>query len=335
VTADDDDGASSSPDSHPDSWTVAGDMDGERLDVAVAALTGDSRSRAAAAIDDERVTVDSRVRARSHRVAVGEVVAVTPPPARAAAAPPPLPPIVVDDPSLWVLDKPAGMVVHPGHGHPDGTLADALRAAGVTDVGPDPSRSGIVHRLDKDTSGLMVVARSDAVHAALVDALRDRRVTRAYLALVQGRLPGPHGRVDVPLGRDDRDRTRFVGRHDGRPAVTHFRVVATGNVPGSAPSAAPSPVALVACRLETGRTHQIRVHMAHVGTPVVGDTTYGAAPAVAARLGLDRTFLHAARLELSHPETGEPVIARAPLPADLARAIEVAGIALPDAIPWP
>ena len=317
------------------STTVDGDLVGERLDVVVAALADTSRSRAATAVDEGRVTVDGRRRPRSHRVGPGEVVAIMAPPRHEAAAPPPLPAIVVDDPGFWILDKPAGLVVHPGHGHPDGTLADALRAAGVVDVGPDPSRSGIVHRLDKDTSGLMVVARTEAVHASLVAALRDRTVTRGYLALVQGHLPGSHGRIDVPLGRDDRDRTRFTGRPDGRPAVTHFRVVASGSAPGSSPVAAGTPVALVACRLETGRTHQIRVHMAHAGAPVVGDDTYGASRAVASRLGLDRLFLHAAQLGFRHPESGRPVAAASPLPADLALALERAGISLPDPVPWP
>lgn len=318
-----------------DEFSIGNDLAGQRLDVAVAALTGQSRSRAASAIDDGRVAVHGVQRPRSHRLELGQVVAVTQVEPVAAAPPPPLPPIVVADPGFWILDKPAGMVVHPGHGHPDATLADAVRAAGVVDVGPDPTRSGIVHRLDKDTSGLLVVARTSPMHAALVAAMRDRDVTRAYLTLVQGHLPGSHGTVDVPLGRDDRDRTRFTARIDGRHAVTHFRVVATGSVAGTSPAAPRAPVNLVACRLETGRTHQIRVHMAHVGAPVVGDLDYGASADLASRLGLDRMFLHAARLVLAHPETGEVVTATADLPDDLAGALRAADVIVPAAIEWP
>ena len=319
----------------PAEFAIDQSMAGTRLDVAVAALTGESRSRAAAAIDDGRVVVDGVARPRSHRLDAGQVVAVTPVVAPAAAPPPPLPPIVVDDPGFWVVDKPAGMVVHPGHGHPDGTLADAVRAAGVVDVGPDPTRTGIVHRLDKDTSGLLVIARTATMHEALVAAMRDRLVTRTYLCLVQGTLPGGHGVVDVPLGRDDRDRTRFTARHDGRHAVTHFDVVASGAVAGPSPAAPRTPVHLVACRLETGRTHQIRVHMAHMGAPVVGDSTYGASADLAAALGLDRMFLHAARLEFTHPETQQVVMATAALPEDLAGALRLAGLDVPEAIESP
>lgn len=316
-------------------FVVDHELAGARLDVAVASLTAQSRSRAAAAIDEARVVVDGQVRIRSHRVEAGQQVVVTPSDPVAATPPPPLPPLVIDDPDLWVLDKPAGVVVHPGTGHPDGTLADALRAAGVVDIGPDPTRTGIVHRLDKDTSGLMVVARTDAMHDALVAAMRARDVTRAYLTLVQGHLPAAHGTIDVPLGRHERDRTRFAGRSDGRRAVTHFRVVGTGSVAGASPAAPRTPLSLVACRLETGRTHQIRVHMTHVGSPVVGDLVYGAAESVAQRLELERMFLHAARLEFVHPHTGVQVVAASDLPSDLAMAVRLGEVAMPAEIDWP
>ncbi len=266
-----------------DEFSIDDDLAGERLDVAVAALTGQSRSRAATAIDDGRVVVAGARRPRSHRLELGQVVAVTAVASVAPSPPPPLPPIVVDDPGFWILDKPAGMVVHPGHGHPDGTLADAVRAAGVVDVGPDPIRPGIVHRLDKDTSGLLLVARTATMHEALVGAMRDRDVTRAYLTLVQGTCPARTGpstcrwvvtiataRASPPVDRRPRRRDPLPrGRDRARSPVRH--------------QAAPrAPVSLVACRLETGRTHQIRVHMAHVGAPVVGDLDYGASPDLAA-----------------------------------------------------
>ena len=203
------------------------------------------------------------------------------------------------------MDKPAGVVVHPARGHRRGTLAQALlgRAAG----GDDPDRPGIVHRLDRNTSGLLVVARSDAVHAALKAQLARRELEREYLALVDGRPAARRGTIDAPIGRDRRVRTRMSSDTDEpRPAVTHFTVE----------RALPRET-LLRVRLETGRTHQIRAHLQAIGHPVVGDPEYGTGP----RHGLARQFLHAARLAFPHPVSVAPLEVTSPLPPDLAAAL--------------
>jgi 23S rRNA pseudouridine1911/1915/1917 synthase len=213
--------------------------------------------------------------------------------------------IVYEDEHLLVIDKPAGVVVHPARGHEAGTLAQALagRAAG----GDDPRRAGIVHRLDRDTSGLLVVARNGPAHAALKEQLRHREITREYLALVEGRPAARAGTIDAPLGRDRRMRTRVsTDTDEPRPAVTHFEVEQplTG-------------FTLLRVRLQTGRTHQIRAHLLAIGHPVAGDREYGRS----GLLGLERQFLHAERLAFRHPVTGEPVDVRSPLPGDLRAAL--------------
>lgn len=292
-------------------WAVPEDVAAGRADVALADVLGVSRSRAARLLRDGRVQRDGRTLRPSDEVQPGDVLEVDHADDAAASSPPPLPPVRFRDDHLLVLAKPAGLVIHPGAGHPDGTLVDALRAAGVP-LAPQggPERPGIVHRLDRDTSGLLVVACTAEAHEGLVDALRHRRVTRRYLALVQGTLPAPTGRVDAPVGRDPRDRQRFAAIESGKPAVTHWEVLRTGDAGGT-------PVALVACRLETGRTHQIRVHMAFAGAPLAGDQRYGASPKVAERLGLQRPFLHAAHLAFTHPVTGQAIALDEPLPSDL------------------
>lgn len=306
---------------------------GRRLDQVVASVLATSRTQAARRIDEGDVTIDDIERSRSHRVVGGERLVVAAEAARIPTTPPPVPPILYRDDDLLVVDKPAGLVVHPGHGHPDGTLVDALVAGGIPVAGGDPHRPGIVHRLDKDTSGAMLVALSEAAHIGLVQALQARTVTRSYLALVDGSLPAACGTIDVPLGRDPRDRTRFAGVADGRDAVTHFAVQATGARPNR------RPVQLVACRLETGRTHQIRVHLAHAGARVAGDLDYGASAATAEGLGLERPFLHALHLQLAHPRTGNVVSVEAPLPHDLVAVLERVGIdpevAVAAAVDWP
>jgi 23S rRNA pseudouridine1911/1915/1917 synthase len=218
--------------------------------------------------------------------------------------------VVYEDQDVLVVDKPAGVVVHPGHGHASGTLAQALedRAAG----GPDGTRAGIVHRLDRDTSGLLVVARTEAAHAALQDQLRERRIAREYLALVEGRPPARTGTIDAPLGRDRRVRTRIsTDTDDPRAARTHFMIEQVF-----------AATTLLRVTLETGRTHQIRAHLLAIGHPVCGDPEYGAP----GRLGLTRQFLHAARLEFVHPRTQELIESVSPLPPDLASALELAAI---------
>jgi 23S rRNA pseudouridine1911/1915/1917 synthase len=284
---------------------VGPEADGERLDRLLAQPLG-SRTHAQRAIEDGRVTVDGAVRPKRHRVAAGERVEVAPEPL-GAAAPGELASevpfgVVWEDAHLLVVDKPAGVVVHPARGHRGATLSEAL--AGRAIGGEDPARAGIVHRLDKDTSGLLVVAKSEAVHRALQELIRRRELRREYLALVVGCPPARSGTVDAPIGRDRRVRTRMSTDTDvPRAARTHFAI-----------ERALAGFALLRVTLESGRTHQIRVHLRAIGHPVAGDPEYG----TAGELGLTRQFLHAARLAFAHPLTGEPLDLTSPLPPDLA-----------------
>lgn len=307
---------------------AAGDADaGVRLDVALSRWLEVSRAQAAARIDAGLVTVDGRAAARSHRLASGVVVEVGEVPVAAVAPPPPLPPVRYRDDHLLIVAKPAGLVVHPGPGHLSGTLVDALRAAGLplaAAAGPD--RPGIVHRLDRDTSGLLMVASTDAAYAGLVAALKARAVTRRYLAMVVGEPPAARGRIDAPIGRDPRHRTRFAVVRGGKPAVTLYRTIGVGRV---VVDGAPVAVSLLACRLETGRTHQIRVHLTELGHPVVGDEVYGPRPRLAAAVGLARPFLHAATLALTHPVTGAEVSVAEPLGPELVAALDRVGLEPP------
>ena len=281
---------------------------GERLDAFLAPALG-SRARAQRLIEAGAVLVDGAAVPKRHRVAAGELVVVD----EDADRPPPGDPseradfaVAFEDEHLIVVDKPAGVVVHPARGHWHGTLAQALegRAAGGTDA----FRAGIVHRLDRDTSGLLVVAKSDAVHSALKEALARREITREYLALVEGRPPARSGTIDAPIGRDRRVRTRHsTDTDDARAAVTHFTL-----------ERALPHATLLRVRLETGRTHQIRVHLREIGHPVCGDPEYG----TAGPYRLQRQFLHAEHLAFTHPVTGAAIDLRSPLPADLAEALE-------------
>lgn len=308
---------------------VPGTDDGQRLDVWLAGHLGISRSQAAARIDAGEVTIGGEQVARGRRLRGGEVVAVTAPTPAPASPPPPVPPIRYQDEDLLVISKPAGLVVHPGAGHPDGTLVDALQAAGIPlAAGREGHRPGIVHRLDRDTSGLLLIASTTQALAGLTAALAARQVTRRYLAVVDGVPERPRGRIEAPIGRDPRDRTRFAVVAGGRDAVTRYRVLASSVVPGSV--ADRGAVASLACRLGTGRTHQLRVHLAALGTPIVGDATYGASPELSRALGLTRPFLHAAALGLDHPVTGERLELYEPLPPDLRSALDRAGLPLPD-----
>ena len=292
---------------------VAGEAEaGARLDALLAARPEiGSRGAAERLLRAGRVAVDGRARAKSHRVAPGEriEVALEEASVRSAAPVPSAPQTVVyEDDHLIVVDKPAGVVVHPGHGRREGTLAQAL--AGRTAGGP-AERRGIVHRLDRDTSGLLVVAGSEEAYAALVEALRRRAVSRGYLALVDGVPDARTGMIDAPVGRDRGNRTRMSTASDrGRWARTHFSV-----------REALGRTALLDVELDTGRTHQIRAHLAAIGHSVCGDGRYGGA-AAGQRIGLERQFLHAARLELAHPVTGERLELEAPLPDDLRAALD-------------
>ena len=282
---------------------------GERLDVFLAAEAG-SRAAAQRLIDAGLVLVDGAARPKRHTVAEGERVIVRPAPVEEEpAAPPPSFGVAYEDEHVLVVDKPPGVVVHPARGHRSGTLAQALagRAAG----GGDPERAGIVHRLDRDTSGLLVVARTEAAFAGLKALMRERAIEREYLALVEGRPAARAGTIDAPLGRDRRVRTRVsTDTDEPRPAITHFETERA--LPG---------FTLLRVRLETGRTHQIRAHLLAIGHPVAGDPEYGRA----GLLGLTRQFLHADRLAFEHPVIGGRVDVRSPLPADLRIALSRAG----------
>jgi 23S rRNA pseudouridine1911/1915/1917 synthase len=281
---------------------------GERLDSFLAEPLG-SRARAQRLIEAGAVTVDGALVPKRHRMSPGEVVVVDEGADRVPEGDPSQTAeftVAYEDEHLVVVDKPAGVVIHPARGHWHGTLAQALegRAAG----GEDAYRAGIVHRLDRDTSGLLVVAKSDAVHTALKEALQRREILREYLALVEGRPPARSGTIDAPIGRDRRVRTRHSTDTDTpREARTHFAI-----------TEALAHYTLLAVTLETGRTHQIRVHLQAIGHPVAGDPEYGHA----GRLGLERQFLHARRLAFAHPVTGEAVEVESPLPADLAAALQ-------------
>lgn len=300
-------------------FVVAPETEGDRLDVALAELLGESRNQASQRIDRGEVRIDGEVAARSDRLSVGQTIDVAPPPPEPTGADGvPAPPVRYDDDHLLVVAKPAGLVVHPGTGNPAGTMVQALAAAGHS-LAPAAGehRPGIVHRLDKGTSGLLVVAKSDDAYRGLVRALKRREVDRAYLALVEGELPATAGRVEVPIGRDPADRKRYAAVAGGKHAVTHWEVVAVGHVETDGDTV---PVSQVRCRLETGRTHQIRVHLSYAGHPVVGDRAYGARRDVARTLGLERPALHAAELAFDHPITGQRVAVEEPLPPDLSRA---------------
>ena len=287
---------------------VPATLAGERLDRALALLTGWSRAEVARLIDDGAVLVGGQPVAKSHRLEAGALVELLsePPPDR----PPGPEPMPVDvryaDDDLVVVSKPAGVVVHPGPGHAGGTLVNGLldRFPEIAGVG-DPARPGIVHRLDRDTSGLMVVARSRRADDVLVAALARREIDRRYLALVWGHFDAPHGVIDAPIGRSPTRRTRMAIRDEGRAARTAYEVRAEFDDP---------TVSFVECRLETGRTHQLRVHLSAVGHAIVGDAAYrGDRPG----LRLDRPFLHAYRLALVHPTTGQHLDFEDPLPPEL------------------
>jgi 23S rRNA pseudouridine1911/1915/1917 synthase len=276
---------------------VPPDAAGERLDRFLATQLG-SRGAAERAVAAGAL-VDGFARSKSYRLEGGEEIHLQDVPAPPPVVRPPEPQIVWEDEHLLVVDKPAGLVVHPGAGHATGTLVDAL--AGKI-AGGDPQRPGIVHRLDRDTSGLMVVARSEKAHAALQGLVRRRALERTYLALVRGTPRSRSGKIDAAIGRDRGDPTRIsLDTDTPREAVTHFAVERTW-----------SHHALLRVRLETGRMHQIRVHLAAIDLPVAGDRAYGAAEA-----GLARQFLHASQLAFPHPFGGERIDSRSALPPDL------------------
>lgn len=307
------------------SHSVGAPLDGERLDRIVSMLWDCSRSEASALIGDGEVRVDGEVATtKSRRVTEGESVELQ----VTVAAGPGLPQpqeemelhVVHADESVIVIDKTAGVVVHPAPGHPDGTLVNSLlaRFPELADVG-EPQRPGIVHRLDRDTSGLMVVARTQAAYETLVEALSEHRVDRRYLALVYGRPETPQGTIEAPVGRSRRDPMRMAVTQAGRSATTHYSLNSTWHEPA---------VSLLDLALETGRTHQIRVHLASMGWYVVGDPTYGRS---LPGHPLTRPFLHAVTLGFVHPADGREVSFQSPLATELQGVIDALG---PSADTW-
>ena len=286
--------------------TAATEHAGVRLDAFLSADGALTRSQAARLIAEGRVRVNGKPAAKSARLSGGETVTVDVPQLRETALSPqdiPLD-VVYEDDDVIVVNKPTGLVVHPAPGHPDGTLVNALLhhcGDSLSGIGGE-KRPGIVHRIDRDTSGLIIAAKNDAAHLALSAQLKDHSLSRTYECLVTGNMKQDSGTVDAPIGRSSADRKKMAVVPTGRRAVTHWEVIA--RYPG---------VTHLRCRLETGRTHQIRVHMAYIGHPILGDTVYGAKKPVP---GLTGQCLHATGLRFIHPRTGEPVELHCPLPPE-------------------
>jgi len=290
---------------------------GERVDVVLARRAGVTRTLAQRALRSGGVLVAGAEARPSHRLEFGEVVeGEVPDPIVALPVAEDIPlDVRYSDDRVMVVSKPAGLVTHPAHGHEGSTLVNGLLALGEPLAAATSTRPGIVHRLDKDTSGLLLVAKDDSSLDFLVDALRRREVERTYLALVRSPMPAPSGTIDAPIGRHPRKRWAMSVLPSGRAAVTHYRVLDdTGEV------------ALLEVKLETGRTHQIRAHLSHLGRPVLGDGTYGGRSELSSKLGLTRPFLHAIRLVWPHPSDGRRVEVDDELPADLSAVLAASGI---------
>jgi 23S rRNA pseudouridine1911/1915/1917 synthase len=290
---------------------VPSSLDGSRVDKAIAELLGLSRATASLVVESG-VELDGVNAKASDRVRGGQVIRCQPPVEATSLAPESVSfDVLYEDDHVIVVDKPAGVVVHPGSGRLRGTLVAGLlhRFPELEGTGAD-GRWGLVHRLDKDTSGAILVGRTQPAFDALTSELRRRQITRTYTTLVEGRMSAPTGTIDAPIGRDPLQPTRRAVTHGGKHARTHFEVVRY--LDGA-------DVSLLSVRLETGRTHQIRVHLAAIGHPVVGDRTYGA---TRKDLAAPRTFLHAAKLGFTHPTRGDRVTVEAPLPSDLSQVLD-------------
>jgi 23S rRNA pseudouridine1911/1915/1917 synthase len=290
---------------------------GERVDVGLARMFGISRTHAAELLSHDRVHLDGRRPAKSERLVPGTVLDVVFP---EVEDPLEVTPelvdglnVIHDDSDIIVVDKPVGVAVHPSMGWTGPTVVGHLRAAGIViATGGAPERQGIVQRLDVGTSGVMVIAKSENAYSLLKNAFRRREVDKVYHALVQGHPDPLEGTIDAPIGRHTSSDWKFAVRDDGKHSVTHYETLEAHRF-----------ASLLEVHLETGRTHQIRVHMAALKHPCVGDLTYGADPTLADRLGLERQWLHAVRLGFEHPGTGEQVEYESTYPADLAHALEV------------
>ena len=295
-------------------YFVPDGLAGERVDVGVARLSGLSRSKAGELVDAESVTVEGSVVQRSRRLFVGERVDVLIP------APQPVEPletpididVIYEDDDIIVIDKPAGVAAHPSVGWEGPNVVGALRAAGVTISSYGPAeRKGIVHRLDAGTSGLMTVAKSERAYTELKRAFKERTVEKIYHCLVQGHPFPQKGTIDAPIARDHRHSWKMGVVADGRHSITHYTTIET--LGGAA---------LLEVDLETGRTHQIRVHMAAVHHPAIGDPLYGSDPTLSEKVGLERQWLHACRLAFTHPGTGRRVEFESRYPDDLQKALD-------------
>ncbi len=302
-------------DAVPQRYEIPESLAGERADVGLSRLTGISRNKAANLISDGLVTVGGRKVSRADRLIAGGILAVDPEPEPEPAAAEPVVqlPIVFLDDDIVVVDKPVGVAAHPSPGWSGPTVTNGLRTAGISvaEVGA-AEREGVVHRLDVGTSGLMVVARTPLAYTSLKDQFKERVVDKTYHTLVQGHPDPSTGTIDAPIGRHPHHDYRFAVTNDGKPSVTHYRTLE-----------AFSYASLLEVDLETGRTHQIRVHMAAMNHPCCGDLTYGADPTLAKRLGLTRQWLHAVALSIDHPQTGERMTFESAYPADLAHALAV------------
>ncbi|MGI8691689.1 MAG: RluA family pseudouridine synthase [Geodermatophilaceae bacterium] len=297
------------------SLPVPDGLDGLRVDAALARLFGVSRTSAVGLIEGGDVRVDGRVPIKSDRVSSGDWLEVTLPP---PPAPPSIEPVsvaglrvVYADADLVVVDKPVGVAAHPSPGWTGPTVVQGVAAMGhLLATSGAAERQGVVHRLDVGTTGLMVLAKSERAYAALKDSFRERRVDKGYHALVQGHPDPSSGTIDAPIDRHPSADWRFAVVAGGRPSVTHYSTLEAFRA-----------ASLLEIRLETGRTHQIRVHMAAVRHPCVGDLTYGADPTLADRLGLARQWLHAQRLGFDHPADQRPLVFESPYPSDLSAAL--------------
>ncbi|HTY72861.1 MAG TPA: RluA family pseudouridine synthase [Actinomycetes bacterium] len=292
-------------------------LEGERVDAGLARLFGLSRTRAAELAGQGLVLLDGAPVGKSERLHAGAWLEVTLPaaPAVEVAVPQDVPGLAIlyDDPDIVVVDKPVGVAVHPSPGWTGPTVVQGLAAAGYrVSTSGAAERQGVVHRLDVGTSGVMVVAKSERAYSVLKDAFRQRSVDKVYHALAQGHLDPSRGTIDAPIDRHPVHDYRWAVVAGGKPSVTHYDTLEAFR-----------GASLLEIHLETGRTHQIRVHLAALRHPCVGDLTYGADPALAARLGLQRQWLHAVRLSFAHPTTGEPVSFSSPYPADLQHALDV------------
>jgi 23S rRNA pseudouridine1911/1915/1917 synthase len=295
-------------------------LDGERLDVALARMFGISRTVAAGIVDGGDVTVDGAAVSRSTKVRAGawlDVVLPPPPALVEGEVPPPVSVdglvVLHDDDDIVVVDKPVGVAVHPSMGWTGPTVVQGLLALGYRiSTSGAAERQGIVHRLDVGTTGVMVVAKSERAYSLLKDAFRNRTIEKRYSALVQGHPDPSAGTIDAPLGRHPGNEWKFAVVEGGRDSVTHYETVEAFRA-----------ASLLDIRLETGRTHQIRVHMAAVRHPCVGDIAYGADPVLAKRLRLGRQWLHARELAFEHPGTGQQVRYESPFPADLQHALDL------------